>query len=136
MAKSLEQKIQELQDRDEIRELTARYCWHVQHSEGEKIAHLFTDDGVMDGDMGTVKGHAALRDAVARVWAAEPAGTLHLTLNAVIDTSGSEPSVESVMLMVASGASPARRLGSRFTRDPGFKAPSVVLAMVSRDTSA
>jgi len=67
---------------------------------------LFTEDAVMDGAMGTVHGQAALRDAVARVWAGEPTGTLHLTLNAVIDTSGSQPSVDSVMLMVASGAAP------------------------------
>jgi ketosteroid isomerase-like protein len=48
MAKSLEQKVQELADREEIKELTARYCWHVQHSEGEAIARLFTDDGLLD----------------------------------------------------------------------------------------
>ena len=48
MAKSLEQKVQELADREEIKELTARYCWHVQHSEGEAIARLFTDDGVLE----------------------------------------------------------------------------------------
>jgi hypothetical protein len=34
------------------------------------------------------------------------AGTLHLTLNAVIDASGPEPSVDNVMLMVTSGPSP------------------------------
>ncbi len=48
MAKSLEQKVQELPDREEIKELTAKYCWHVQHSEGEKIARLFTEDGVLE----------------------------------------------------------------------------------------
>lgn len=47
MAKSLEQKVQELADREEIKELTAKYCWHVQHSEGESIARLFTEDGVL-----------------------------------------------------------------------------------------
>ena len=46
MAKSIEQRVQELEDRDEIKELTARYCWHVAHGEGEAVANLFTDDGV------------------------------------------------------------------------------------------
>jgi SnoaL-like domain len=48
MAKSLEQKVQELADREEIKELTARYCWHVAHGEGEAVARLFTDDGILD----------------------------------------------------------------------------------------
>ncbi len=80
-------------------------CATVRDPDG--YAALFTEDAVMDGPMGRVQGRAALRDAVAHVWAGEPAGTLHLTLNAVIDTSGPEPSVDSVMLMVGSGASPA-----------------------------
>jgi ketosteroid isomerase-like protein len=68
---------------------------------------LFTDDALMDGDKGTVEGHAALGAAVARIWGAEPAGTLHLTLNAVLDESGAQPAVESVMLLVEAGSSPA-----------------------------
>jgi hypothetical protein len=40
------------------------------------------------------------------VWAAEPPRTLHLTLNATIDESGSEPTVTTVMLMVTRDAKP------------------------------
>lgn len=63
MAKSLEQRIQELEDRDAIKELTARYCWHVSHGEGEQVAKLFTDDGVLDvpgAANGPVRGMEAL----------------------------------------------------------------------------
>jgi len=42
--KTLEQKIQELQDREEIRELISTYAHRVAH--GESIADLFTEDGV------------------------------------------------------------------------------------------
>jgi hypothetical protein len=42
--KSLEQKVQELADREEIRELIAAYAHRVAH--GLPIANLFTDDGV------------------------------------------------------------------------------------------
>ncbi len=42
----------------------------------------------------------ALRAAVSRVWAGEPPGTLHLTLNAVIDDGAAEPVVSSVLLLV------------------------------------
>ena len=63
MAKSMEQRVQELEDRDEIKELTARYCWHVAHGEGEAVANLFTDDGVLDvqdADFKAVRGREAL----------------------------------------------------------------------------
>jgi ketosteroid isomerase-like protein len=88
-------------------------CASVRDADG--YAALFTDDAVMDGDMGTVRGRRALRDAVARVWAAEPAGTLHLTLNPVVDGSGAEPAVDSVMLMVSRDSSPGV-LGSAHVR--------------------
>lgn len=42
--KTLEQKVQELADREEIRDLIATYAHRVAH--GESIADLFTDDGV------------------------------------------------------------------------------------------
>jgi SnoaL-like domain len=72
--------------------------------------------------MGAVRGQRALRETVTRVWAGEPAGTLHLTLNAVIDESGQEPAVESVMLMVGAGPSPTV-LGSARVRQAGRRTP-------------
>ncbi|HYL58063.1 MAG TPA: nuclear transport factor 2 family protein [Candidatus Acidoferrales bacterium] len=63
MADSIEKRIQVLEDREEIKELTARYCWHVTHGEGEAVANLFTDDGVLDvtgGDFKAVRGREAL----------------------------------------------------------------------------
>ncbi len=59
----------------------------------------------MDGASGPRLGETPSANAVARVWAKarEPPAALHLTLNAVIDASGSEPSVERVMSMVTSG---------------------------------
>lgn len=43
--KTLEQQVQELADREEIKELTARYAHGVARGEGDKVAALFTDDG-------------------------------------------------------------------------------------------
>ena len=63
MAKSIEQRVQELADREEIKELTARYCWHVQQGEGDALAALFTEDGVLEGALGdapAVRGREAL----------------------------------------------------------------------------
>ena len=69
-------------------------------------AELFTEDAVMRGAMGRADGRDSLRAAVANVWAREPAHTLHLTLNAVIDDASADPVVNSMMLMVQPGAPP------------------------------
>lgn len=63
-------------------------------------AALFTEDGVMEGDMGHVSGRDALAETVARVWENEPPGTLHLTCNAVADASASTPAVLSILVML------------------------------------
>jgi ketosteroid isomerase-like protein len=109
-------------DRLEILELVARADACATSRDADGYAALFTEDAVMDGAMGTAQGAAALRDTVARVWARETPGTLHLTLNAVIDVSGPEPSVNSVMLMIGSGASPAV-IGSARVRQTVTRVP-------------
>jgi ketosteroid isomerase-like protein len=45
---SIERTVRGLMDREEIKELTARYCWHVMRGEGAKIVELFADDAVFD----------------------------------------------------------------------------------------
>jgi uncharacterized protein (TIGR02246 family) len=99
-----------------ILQLVARAdaCATVRDADG--YAALFTEDAAMDGAMGRAEGRAALSRTVAAVWAGEPAGTLHLTLNAVIDDSRAEPSVESVMLMVSTGSAPAVMGSARVTQ--------------------
>jgi ketosteroid isomerase-like protein len=89
-----------------ILQLVARADAYASARDAEGYVALFTDDAGMDGDMGVAKGRSALRETVTRVWAAEPAATLHLTLNAVLDESGPEAAVDSVMLMVGTGSSP------------------------------
>ena len=43
--KTLEQRLQEVEDREEIKELTAKYAHWVARGEGVKVKDLFTDDG-------------------------------------------------------------------------------------------
>src|SRR5437879_593341 len=91
MAKSIEQKVQELADREEIKELTARYCWHVAHGEGESTARLFTDDGVLDvttGDTGPVRGMEALLKFFARV--NQPEAAIPFIHNHIIELNGDQ----------------------------------------------
>jgi ketosteroid isomerase-like protein len=92
MAKSIEQRVQELEDRDQIKELTARYCWHVAHGEGEAVANLFTDDGVLDvrdSEFKAVRG----RDALLKFYRAsvrEPDVALPFIQNHIIELSGGD----------------------------------------------
>jgi ketosteroid isomerase-like protein len=45
---------------------------------------LITSDMVLDGAQGTASGHDVIREAIRRIWAAEPPGTLHLTSDIVV----------------------------------------------------
>jgi len=72
--------------------------------DGDGYAALFAEDATMDGDMGQVSGRAALAAAVAAVWAAEPAGTLHLTCNATVSGTADDPVVASIVVMLSTGA--------------------------------
>ena len=72
----------------EIMQLVARADNCATARDADGYAALFTEEAMMTGVMGCVRGRAALRDAVAAVWAAEPPRTLHLTLNTTIDASG------------------------------------------------
>jgi uncharacterized protein (TIGR02246 family) len=90
----------------EIMQLVAHADNCATARDANAYAELFTEDAVMTGAMGHARGRAAMRDAVAAVWAAEPLRTLHLTLNTTIDESGPDPAVTSVMLMVAHDPNP------------------------------
>jgi uncharacterized protein (TIGR02246 family) len=104
------------EDSIEILQLVARADACATARDADGYAALFTEDAVMDGAMGRAEGRAALSKTVAAVWAGELAGTLHLTLNAVIDDSLAEPSVKSVMLMVSNGSVPAVIGSARVTQ--------------------
>jgi ketosteroid isomerase-like protein len=92
MPKSIEQRVQEIEDRDEIRELTARYCWHVADGEGEAVANLFSDDGIFDvtgADFKPVRG----RDALLKFYRAlvrEPEVAIPFIQNHIVEVNGDE----------------------------------------------
>jgi uncharacterized protein (TIGR02246 family) len=90
----------EASDSLEILQLVARADACATARDAEGYAALFTEDAVMEGDMGSISGRDALAAAVARVWDGEAPGTLHLTLNAVIEESGPEPTVASILLLL------------------------------------
>jgi len=89
-----------------ILRLVARADTLATARDADTYVGLFTADASMSGAMGAATGREQLGQTVERVWAGEPVGTLHLTLNAVIDHDGTDIVVNSVMLMVGPGAVP------------------------------
>lgn len=90
MAKSIEQTITELADRDQIRELPQRYCDCVWRGDVDGLVKLFAADGaftiIANNRESTNKGHAELQKTYA-------AGLKNLTPrpyihNHVIDLTG------------------------------------------------
>jgi hypothetical protein len=90
-----------------ILQLVARADTLATARDADAYVDLFTATASMSGAMGAATGREQLRETVDRVWAGEPLGTLHLTLNALIDEQGADIVVTSVMLMVGPGAAPA-----------------------------
>jgi ketosteroid isomerase-like protein len=97
-------------DRLDILDLLTRADAAAGARDADAYLALFTGDAVLDGDQGDYRGADALRAGLAAVWGAEPAGTVHLTLNPVID-AGPAPAdtavARTVLLIIAPGPPPA-----------------------------
>ena len=86
--KSLEITVQELVDREAIRDLPQRYCHYVWKQDVPAVVSLFTQDGEFDAGRAqpTAKGTEALREAYKQGLAAlDPRPFIH---NHVIDLDG------------------------------------------------
>jgi hypothetical protein len=90
------------EDRDEIRDLVARYCLYIDTGRADEWADLWTADGEFDIGGGTiVSGRAALREHATHM----PPGTVHhLATNLVIDVDGETATCEESTLLTAKGA--------------------------------
>jgi ketosteroid isomerase-like protein len=93
--KSLEHKVQELADREEIRELINRYAHRVAH--GAMVADLFTDDGafrthIPGQAVEEVKGRTDLEKYYQAVVNDGPGYTMPMIHNNLIEISGKDAS--------------------------------------------
>lgn len=91
---TVEERLHRLEAIIEIKELTARYCYHVARKEGDAVVDLFTSDGVLDGSsagMGRIEGRDALI-AFYRPAVTEAEDTLPFIQNHIIDVNGDDAS--------------------------------------------
>jgi uncharacterized protein (TIGR02246 family) len=83
-------------DKDAIRELLATYCFHLDDGEFEKMAALFTEDGVWETAFGTGTGRAGIVAQARSIAGTEKRPRrAHLTTNIVINLDGSNAGVQS-----------------------------------------
>ena len=88
-------------DRDEIRDLYARYCLYFDRGEAKQWAALYTEDGEFVGAGQHLQGRQAMEDYLSGL----PAGTFHrVTCNHVIDVDGDRAVCHSSVLLVDDGA--------------------------------
>jgi hypothetical protein len=87
------------EDRDAIRALLARYCFHMDRHLFSELSELFT----RDGEWAAPYARAVGRDAIAMLLkrnVPQTPGRMHFTMNSVISLDGDRAEAESNYLVV------------------------------------
>jgi 3-phenylpropionate/cinnamic acid dioxygenase small subunit len=93
-----------MSDKDEIRELLARYCFALDADRFEDMAALFTHDGVWETAFGTGTGRAGIVAQARSIATGERPRRVHLTTNIVIDLDGDTATARSNWALVQNSA--------------------------------
>ena len=95
-----------LEDKDEIRELMARYCMLFDSGAFEEWLTLFTDDGAFDvRGMGRFAGHDQLRSFLRNVPLTDGQPLMrHYVMNEIIEVEGDHASARSYVLVARGGS--------------------------------
>jgi uncharacterized protein (TIGR02246 family) len=89
-----------MSDKDEIRELLARYCFALDADRFEEMAALFTPDGVWQTAFGTGTGRAGIVAQARSIATGPRPRRVHLTTNIVIDLDGDTATARSNWALV------------------------------------
>ncbi len=84
-----------MSDKDEIRELLARYCFALDADQFEAMAALFTPDGVWETAFGTGSGREGIVKQARSIATGTRPRRVHLTTNIVIDLDGDSATARS-----------------------------------------
>jgi hypothetical protein len=90
-SRSLEERIQRIEDIEAIRELKMEYCRHCDNNyDPDPIAALFTEDAIWDGgNFGRYEGREAIRNFFRQVSGKLPFA-MHYVTNSSIDVQGNQ----------------------------------------------
>ncbi len=89
-----------MSDKDEIRELLARYCFALDADRFEDMAALFTPDGVWETAFGTGTGRAGIVAQANSIATGVRPKRVHLTTNIVIDLDGDTATARSNWVLI------------------------------------
>lgn len=92
----LEDRIRRLEDLDEIRQLDARYCRHLDDGDWDALMDLFTEDGEFDG-LSHPKGRTEMREFFAGLAAGGLTSFWHFITNMEIELDGDRATVRSFL---------------------------------------
>lgn len=93
-----------MSDKDEIRELLARYCFALDADRFEEMAALFTPDGVWETAFGTGTGRAGIVAQAHSIAAGARPRRVHLTTNIVVELDGDSATARSNWALIQNSA--------------------------------
>jgi len=99
-------KITVLEEKDAIRELIARYCFHVDACEFDEWAATFTEDAVFEVvDLFRFESRESIREFANHIPRNErgETGMKHLTMNQVIEVDGERATAKCNLLIIREG---------------------------------
>jgi SnoaL-like domain len=105
-----------LEEKDAIRELQARYCFHFDNAEFDRWLDLWTPDGTFDvGRMGRFAGRDALRKFLQSIPLTNGSPMMrHCVMNAIIEVNGEHAKAWSYVVVVHGGKSVGITLAGRY----------------------
>ena len=95
-----------LEEKDAIREVIARYCFHIDRNDFDAWAQTFTEDGVFEvQNLMKFEGRSSIREFANHIPKNErgQTGMMHYTMNQIIDVSGERATATCYMLIVREG---------------------------------
>ena len=105
-----------LEDKDAIRELLARYCFHFDSGDFDEWIDLFTPDGVFDvGPMGRFAEHVGLRQFLKTVPLTDGLPQVkHCVMNSIVTVDGATATAQSYVVVISAGPPLGLTLAGRY----------------------
>lgn len=105
-----------LEEKDAIRELMARYCFHFDNGEFNQWLDLFTDDGVFDlGAMGRISGRVGLQQFLKTIPLTNGLPLMkHCVMNSIVSVTGKHATARSYVIVVRGGEQVTVSIAGRY----------------------
>jgi ketosteroid isomerase-like protein len=105
-----------LEDKDAIRELMARYCFHIDAAEFEEWLQLFTEDGVFEVvNLGRFAGREQLRQFLGSIPLTDGLPMMkHCVMNEIVEVTGDTAAARAYIVVVHGGEHVSVRVAGRY----------------------